>query len=126
LKSDREENPSSLFSILGLVSAGRATVTVGGLRFIEMNGDERTLDVEVTVAKQTGISLSNLAKLNGGPIGALTGPIRFAGALSQLEWKLTLRAGGEEVLSMGKGSSRLTGRITMNPLKTRKLLKVLR
>jgi len=26
---------------------------------------------------------------------------------------------------MGKGSSRLTGRITVNPLKTRKLLKAL-
>jgi len=125
LKPDRKENLTSLFDILALVSAGRATVTVGGLRFIDVNGDKKTLDVEATAAKRAGISLSNLTRMKGGPLGALTGPIRFAGVLSQLEWKLTVRAGGEEVLSMGKGSSRLTGRITFNPLKTRKLLKVL-
>jgi len=66
-----------------------------------------------------------MRKMNGGPMGVLTGPISIAGALSQLQWKLTLRAEGEVVLRMGKGSSRLTGRITVNPLKTRKLLKVL-
>jgi len=98
---------------------------MGGRRLVEVNGDEKTLEIEATVAKQAGIKLSNLAKMNGGIAGALMGPISAAGVLSQLEWKLTLRAGGEVVLSMGKGSSRLTGRITVNPLKTRKLLKVL-
>ena len=120
------ENLSSFSDILALVSAGRATVTVGGLPFIEVNGYEKTLEVEADVAKQAGISLSNLAKMNSRPLSTLTGPINFAGVLSQIGWKLTLRAGGEVVLSMGKGSSRLTGRITVNPLKTRKLLKVLR
>jgi len=124
-KTNREESLLSLFDILALVSSGRATVTMGGLQFVEVNGDEKTLEVEAAVAKQAGISLSNLAKMDGGPVGALTGPISVAGVLSQAGWKLNLRAGGEVVLSMGKGSSRLTGRITMNPLKARKLLKVL-
>ena len=124
-KTNREESLLSLFDILALVSSGRATVTMGGLQFVEVNGDEKTLEVEAAVAKQAGISLSNLAKMDGGRVGALTGPISVAGVLSQAGWKLNLRAGGEVVLSMGKGSSRLTGRITMNPLKARKLLKVL-
>jgi hypothetical protein len=98
---------------------------MGGLPFIEVKGDEKTLEVEATVAKQAGIRLSNLAKMNGGPVNGLMVPISVAGALSQLGWKLNLRTGGEVVLSMGKGSSRLTGRISVNPLKTRKLLKVL-
>jgi hypothetical protein len=112
--------------ILALVSAGRATVTVGGLQFIEVNGDERTLEVEATVAKQAGIRLSKLAKMKGGPVSTLTGPVSVAGVLSQLGWKMNLRSGGEVVLRMGRGSPRLTGRITVNPLKARKLLKVLR
>ena len=124
-KTNREESLLSLFDILALVSSGRATVTMGGLQFVEVNGDEKTLEVEAAVAKQAGISLSNLAKMDGGRVGALTGPISVAGVLSQAGWKLNLRAGGEVVLSMGRGSSRLTGRITMNPLKARKLLKVL-
>jgi len=98
---------------------------MGGLQFIEVNGDEKTLDVEVAVAKRAGMKPLNLAKTNVGPLGTLLGPIRVAGVLSQAGWKLNLRAGGEVVLTMGKGSSRLTGRITVNPLKTRKLLKAL-
>jgi hypothetical protein len=125
LKTNREESVSSLFDVLALVSGGRATVTMGGLQFIEVDGDKKTLEVEAAVAKQAGLSLSSLSKLKGGPIGALTGPISVAGVLSQLGWRLTLRTGGEVVLSMGKGSPRFTGRITLNPLKTRKLLKVL-
>jgi len=120
------ESVSSLSEVLELVSAGRATVTIGGLPFIEVNGDEKTLEVEADAAKKAGISISNLAKENGGLFAMLTGPISVAGVLSQLGWRLTLRTGGEAVLHMGKGSSRLTGRITVNPLKSRKLLKVLR
>jgi len=112
--------------ILALVSGGRATVTVGGLQFIEVNGDEKTLEVEATVAKQAGIRLTKLAKMKGGPVSTLTGPASIAGVLSQLGWKVNLRSGGEVVLRMGRGSSRLTGRITVNPLKARKLLKILR
>ena len=108
-----------------MVSAGRATVNMGGLRFVEVNGDAKTLEVEAAVAKQAGMSLLSMARMKGGRRGALTGPISVAGVLSQLGWKLTLRSGGEAVLNMGKGSSRLTGRIGVNPLKTRKLLKVL-
>jgi len=124
-KKNRQESLSSLFDFLALVSAGRATVTVGGLQFIEVNGDEKTMDVEATVAKRAGIRPSELAKKSGGPLGALTGPISVAGVLSQAGWKLNLRTGGEVVLSMGRGSSRLTGRISVNPLKARKLLKIL-
>jgi len=114
-----------MLEILSLVSAGRATVTMGGHQFIEVNGDEKTLDVEAAVAKQAGMKLTNLTKTSGGPLGRLVGPINVAGVLSQAGWKVNLRTEGEVVLSMGKGSSRLTGRITVNPFKARKLLKVL-
>lgn len=126
MKTDRGEGVSSLLDILEMVSAGRATVTIGGLPFIKVNGDSKTLEVEAAAAKQAGLRLSKLAKMNGGPLSALKVPISAAGTLSQLGWKLTLLTGGEAVLSMGKGSPRLTGRITVNPLKARKLLKVLR
>ena len=126
LKTDVGEDVSSLLDVLELVSAGRATVNIGGLPFIKVNGDSKTLEVEADAARQAGMKLSNLARMTGGPVGALKVPIGVAGALSQLGWKLTLRAEGEAVLSMGKGSSRLTGRISVNPLKARKLLKVIR
>jgi len=123
---DQEERLASLLDLLAFVSAGRATITVRGRPFLSINSDEKTLEVEADGAREAGLRLSDLVKLQEGPANALEGSGHLAGALSRLGWKLTLCAGGDRVLTMGSGVSRLTGRINVNPLKLRKLLQTLR
>jgi len=115
-----------LVDLLALVSGGTATITVGDVQFVRLDGSQKTLEIEAEGARLVGVHLSDLAGTSKRSLGLLVGPIRFAGVLSQLGWGVTLRAGGEKVLSMGKGSSRLVGRVTVNPLKLRRLLKSLR
>jgi hypothetical protein len=123
---NREEKHASLLDLLAFVQAGRATVTVGGHPFLSINSGEKTVEVEADGAKEAGLRFSDLAKMQGGPSSLLKGSGWIAGTLSRLGWKLTLLAEGDRILSMGSGVSRFTGRISVNPLKLRKLLKVLR
>jgi hypothetical protein len=121
-----EEGFASLFELLALVPSGKATVTVAGRSLVTLDADAKTLDVEADGAAEAGLRLPDLVKLREGPLGMLEGSTRVAGALSRQGWKLTLYAEGDKVLSMGSGVSRLTGRISVNPLRLRKLLKALR
>ncbi len=123
---NQEERLASLLDLLAFVPAGRATINVGGRPFISIDSDQKTLEVEADGAKEAGLRLSGLVKLQGGPAGVLEGSGHVAGALSRLGWKLTLCAEGDRVLTMGSGVSRLTGRINVNPLKLRGLLEALR
>jgi hypothetical protein len=102
------------------------TITVEGHPFVQLDADEKTLKVDADGFTAAGLRLQDFRGDKGGPLATLTGPVRVAGALSASGWKLTLSAEGENVLTMGKGVSRLTGRIRMNPIKARKLLKALR
>jgi hypothetical protein len=123
---NQEERLASLLDLLAFVPAGRATITVGGHPFLSINSDAKTLEVEADGAKEAGLRLSDLVKLEGGVASALEGSGHVAGALSRLGWKLTLFAGGDTLLTMGSGVSRLTGRISVNPLKLRQLLEAFR
>lgn len=122
---DQGEKLTSLLDLLVFASAGRATITVRGLPFLSINSDEKTLEVETYGAREAGLSLSGLVKLQEGQVGVLEGSEHAAGELSRIGWKLTLRAEGDRVLSMGNGISRMTGRISVNPLKLRKLREAL-
>jgi hypothetical protein len=120
------ERLTFLLDLLAFVSAGSATITVRGCPFLSINSDEKTLEVEAGGVKEVGLRLSDLVKLQEGLVGVLEGSEHAAGALSRLGWKLTLCAEGDRVLTMGSGVSRLTGRISVNPLKLRKLREALR
>jgi len=117
---------TSLLDMLGLLSGGRATVTVGGRPLLSIQTESRTLDVDVTGVKQAGIGLTKLIKLQEGDSNILKGSESVAKELSSLGWKLTLYDEGSTILTMGHGVSRLTGRVWANPLKLERLLKALR
>lgn len=121
-----EEKPVSLLDVLALMPAGRVTISVDGHPFISINSDKKTLEVEAYGAKRAGVRLLDLLKVNEGPVSLLEGSERAVGLLSRLGWKMTLLAEGEKILAMGSGVSRLTGQISVNPLKLRKLLKALK
>lgn len=119
------DEPERLVRLLALVPAGRATVTIGGRPLLSVDSDEKTLEVDADGAREVGLSLSHLMRLEG-PLGALGESGRVSGALSRAGWKLTLYADGSRVLSMGSGVSRLTGHVSVNPLRLKKLLGALK
>jgi hypothetical protein len=120
------ERFTSLLDLLAIVPAGKATITVRGRPFLSIDSDEKTLEVETDGAKEAGLRLSDLVRLREGQVGVLEGSEHAAGALSRLGWKLTLCAEEDRVLMMVSGVSRLTGRISVNPLKLRRLREALR
>jgi hypothetical protein len=126
LKMGGEEGLASLLDLLALILEGRATVSVGGYRFLSINADTKTLEVEAEGVGEAGLHLSDFVKQQEGPANILEGSMHVGGSLSRLGWKLTLYAEGDRILSMGRGVSRLTGRIKVNPLKLKKILKVLK
>lgn len=122
---DKEEWPASLLGLLVLVPAGKATVTVEGHPLLSVDADEKTLDVEADGLAEAGLHLSAFG-LGGNLVSELAGSMHYTGALSRAGWKLNLYSEGDRVLTMGKGVSRLTGRVSVNPIRLRRLLKVLK
>ena len=108
------------------MTAGKVTVTVNGYPFISIRSDVRELDVDVSGAKRAGLSLGGALKLGEGGSGVLAVTERMAKELSRMDWKLTLFYTGTQILTMGRGVSRLTAHVRVNPLGLRRLLDALR
>jgi len=123
---NKEKRLMSLLDLLAFMPAGRATITVGGRPCISINSDKKTLEVETGGVREAGLRLSDFVKLQGGSMGLLESSGHAIGELSRLGWNLTLYAEGDRMLAMGSGVSRLTGRISVNPLRLKKLLEALR
>jgi len=117
---------SSALDLLATVSKGKATVSVEGAPVAHLDADKRTLEVDANGLRATGLNIWDLVGKNEGMFAALTGPLHIANEMAERGWVLTVYVGREKVLTMGSGMSRLTGRIGLSPLKTRKLLKALR
>ena len=117
---------TSALDLLATVSKGKMTITLEGRPFVRLDADERSLDVDADGLRAAGLHILDLAGDKEGMIAALTGSIHIANEMSDRGWMLTLHQRGEKMLTMGRGVSRLTGRIGLNPLKTRRLLKALR
>ena len=126
MTSDRDSEPGSFIDVLAFVTTGKATVAVGGRPFLSVDADARTLEVEADGVSKAGLHLSDMIKLQEGGTGILGSSMKMTGTLSRLGWKLNLYSEGEKVLSMGSGVSRLTGRVSVNPLRLRKLVKLLK
>ena len=122
----RKGSLASALELLGVMSGGKATITIRGHPVINVDADEKALEVDAEGAKEVGLRLPDLVREGGGLLSALTGSVRIAGILSEQGWELTLRSEGDDLLKMGKGAHRLTGRISASPMKARKLLKALR
>ena len=120
------EDVVSLVELLGTVPSGRMTVSVGGEPLVTMDADSKTLEVDLEKAKKAGLDVSEIIRVEGGRTASIRGSVNVAGALSHLGWRLDLYSGGERVVSLGKGHSRLTGYVGFNPLRLKKILGLLK
>lgn len=126
MSPDSEDRPISLLDVLSFMPTGKATLSFGGHPIITVDADRKTVEVETERAGEAGIRLKDLVKVEEGGRGVLRGSIHATRTLTRLGWRLNLYTGGEKLLSLGSGVSRLTGGAGINPLKLRKLLDLLR
>ena len=122
-----QKNADPLY-LLSLFASGVLTVGVNGLPFLKVDAESRAVDVEAVGVKEYGIRLSKVIQLESGQKGVrglLKGSESTAKGLSERGWRLTLYDKGGSILTMGRGVSRLTGYVRVNPMKIQKILETL-
>jgi hypothetical protein len=117
---------TGMLHLLSLISSGKADITIGGRPLLAIRSEDKAIEVDIHGMKNAGIQLSDIINLEAGDEKSLpAASLGIAAKLSRLGWRLLLYESGEKVLTMGRGVSRLTGHISANPLKLRKLLAAL-
>ena len=113
--------------LLKFFVGGSMSVGVNGLPLLKVDAESRSVGVEVEGIVESGLKLSNLAKSDHRPSLTSLAKISLTTArdLSQMGWKFSLNEKGSTVLTMGRGVSRLTGHVRANPLKLRRLARIL-
>ena len=114
-----------MVGLLGQIPSGKVAVSVGGLPLIAVDADRKTLDVEAERASALGLRFSDLVRLEG-RTGRVRSSLHMGRELSRLGWKLSVYEGRDRVVSLGSGVSRLTGHVSPNPLRLKKLLELLK
>lgn len=122
------EGTATAFDLLGLISAGSATITVAGRPFLRLDSEGKSVELEADGAREAGLRLSAVVRLQGNETSARTlqGSAHIADALARQGWRMILYVEGHKVLTMGAGVSRVTGRISVSPLSLKKLFDALR
>ncbi len=123
---DTDGAPASMLDLLPIFSSGGITVSVGGYPLLSLDSEEKQLDFEIVGAREAGLKLSGLIRLEEGDVNVLTGSEAIARKLSRLGWKLTLYDKGGHLIALGSGVSRLTGHVSLNPMNLRRLRDALR
>jgi hypothetical protein len=118
--------PAGMLDLLPLLSTGGITVSVGEYPILSIDSKEKLLDLEVAGAREAGLELSGLIRLEEGDVNLLAGSEAVARKLSRLGWKLTLYDEGGHLMALGSGVSRLTGHVSLNPMNLRRLRDALR
>lgn len=113
--------------LLKLFASGSLSVGVNGRPLLSMDVESRSVGIEVEGILETGLKLSKLATSNRRPssAGLLKTSLTTAKGLSDIGWRFSINEKGSPVLAMGRGVSRLTGHVRANPLKLRRLAKIL-
>jgi hypothetical protein len=114
--------------ILSLFESGTLTIGVSGVPLLKVDAEARNLELDASGVKESGLKLSKIMEIQGGQkgfVGLMKGSESTARGLSEKGWKLTLYDKGSEILTLGRGVSRLTGYVHANPLKLRRIWKTL-
>lgn len=124
LVPSQQKGPAFLDSLESL-SRGTITVSVSGYPVVSIDAGRKEVEVEVKGVREVGLSLRTFTRSGQGRGSALRTSESMAKGLSSLGWKLTLYEGGDELVRMGRGVSRLTGHISVNPIRLRRLIDAL-
>jgi len=128
---------SDVIELLDIFEGGQLSVTADGVPLSEIDVEKKTVSLEMQGLEETGIKLSGLISAVGddkktglgtkakNAIGTLRESGSIAKKLSEEGWAITLYDKSERVLSIGYGSSGLTGHLSISPRKIGKLFKLI-
>ena len=108
---------------LSLFESGSVNISVNGFPLAKVDCDKKDIEVEMRGVDESGIKIFHIAR-NGTELTAVLREAQeLASGLSRIGWQLKIYNMGAPALTMGRGVSRLTAHISVNPLKLRRLLK---
>jgi hypothetical protein len=113
---------STLADSLSNIAAGTLTVSVNNFPFLKIDGETKTLDVEITGLRESGIRAPSIGESRPGFMDALKASEKIAKSLQENGWRLQVFEGGSSIILMGRGVSSLTRFVWGNPLKLLKIL----
>lgn len=122
---DDEKRQLEFFRLLSVFEAGTVTISVNNFPLAKIDGETKTLDVELSGVREAGLKLGDFIEsegADGNPIEAIKRSSKFARNLKDDGWSLRVYEGDSSVLTMGRGVSSLTGFVWLNPLKLGRLL----
>ncbi len=114
--------------VLSEFVSGTLTITVNSFPLAKIDGESKTLDVEVKGFRESGLHLGELLQIGDSKKGFLEKIKQsnsFAQSLHEDGWKVRVFEGDESLLTMGRGVSPLTGFMWLNPLKLPKIMSLI-
>jgi hypothetical protein len=103
-------------------------MSLNRLPILKIDPKSRSISVEAAGIRASGVRLGKMLVGTGEERNIrrfLTSSESFAKKLSDIGWTLTLYDGSSALLGMGSDVSGLTGHVKANPLRLRKLLRML-
>ncbi len=116
------QTAEDLVRLLGRISGGAVRATVDGRPFAELDGEHRTLTVEVGSWLEHGPRGRALLRESHVNLWEARG---IPGALARSGWSVRFRDGAEEVIRLGRDASALTGHVHVAPAALWKLRRYL-
>lgn len=96
--------------LLDVLSSGSIKVTANGAPLAQMDGKQRSIEVDISGVRMSGLTVTRLlGRHHGGMFSLFVETEGMAHALARKGWKFELKDGPKEVVSMGRGVSGLTG-----------------
>jgi hypothetical protein len=107
--------------------SGVVTVTVNNFPFLKIDGESKTLDVEIKGFEESGVRLNDILQKDskGNALDSIRKSGNLAGSLNADGWMIRVFDGTDTLFKMGKGVSSITGHVWINPLKLPKLMKLI-
>lgn len=124
-KNDHE----TLFRNLSDFLSGTLTVSVNKFPFAKIDGEAKTLDLDMKGLENSGLRLDELFQSGDSKKNDFLETLRLSGGIAknlhEQGWKLRVFEGDESLVALGQGVSSLTGFIWVNPLKLSKIRKLI-
>jgi hypothetical protein len=147
---EMERQAEEFIEILHFLKEGKIDLSLNGRQFASVDCDSKSIGVEFVGLEESGFHLSQILSDHAegkNKLGKRSRPSRmrvskprlsFFAQLSLLfnferlakdlaihGWNFSVYDGGQRILSLGRGVSRFTGYIHMNPLELKRILRLL-